>query len=158
MLRVLICCGGGFSSSALMNQLNRDAKVKGIDDKVKFIFCPFTMVKEMRDQRRARANAMTIIDLEEADNYDIAMLCPHLVHKLNEVEKNFTHPLYVIPPKLYGLMDPVAFLEDAEDALEIWKSGESDSNWIRFPEEPVPMRIRRMTSHRRWLEAQNKQS
>ena len=157
MIRALICCGGGFSSSALMNQLNKDAKLKGIDDKIKFIFCPFTLVKEMRENRIGRSNPMTLIDIEEADDYDIAMLCPHLVHKVKDVEKNFTHPLYVIPPKLYGLMDPVAFLEDAEDAIELWKSGKTDSNWIRFEEEPVPMRVRRLTSHRRWLEAKNNQ-
>ena len=157
MLRILICCGGGFSSSALMNQLNRDAKLKGIDEKAKFIFCPFTMVKEMREHRGGRANLFTMFNADEADDYDVAMLCPHLVHKLKEVEGYFEHPLYVIPPKLYGLMDPEAFLEDAEDVLEIWKNNGGKTNWITFEEEPVPMRIRRTTSHRRWLqEQQNK--
>ena len=78
MIRALICCGGGFSSSALMVQLNKDAKLKGVDDQIKFIFCPFTMVKEMRELRRARTNAMTLFDAEEADVYDIEMLSPHL--------------------------------------------------------------------------------
>jgi PTS system cellobiose-specific IIB component len=124
---------------------------------MRYIYCTHTSERGSIHHHLIITKDVPLIDIEEADDYDIAMLCPHLVHKVKDVEKNFTHPLYVIPPKLYGLMDPVAFLEDAEDAIELWKSGKTDSNWIRFEEEPVPMRIRRLTSHRRWLEARNNQ-
>ena len=41
MLRVCICCGGGFSSSVLMRKVKSELVEKGYDDKLKIGFCPF---------------------------------------------------------------------------------------------------------------------
>lgn len=46
MLRVCICCGGGFSNSVLMRKVKSELVEKGYDDKLKIGFCPFKEVHE----------------------------------------------------------------------------------------------------------------
>ena len=67
MLRVCICCGGGFSSSVLMCKVKSELVEKGYDDKLKIGFCPFKEV------------------YEHYDEYDVVMACPHLSYKLDDV-------------------------------------------------------------------------
>ena len=41
MLKIMITCGGGFSSSALVNHLNAETKEKGLTDRAEFVFKPY---------------------------------------------------------------------------------------------------------------------
>ena len=70
----------------------------------------------------------------------------------NLKDKKYPAPLYFIPPRLYGLMNAECFIEDAEDIIALWK--DNPTTVVTFPDEPHPLAIRRMTSHRRWLDAQ----
>ena len=137
MLKILICCSGGFSSSALAKHLENEVKSKHLEERASFEFMPFIHLKD------------------RTEPYDIAMLCPHLQSEMISIGKNghYPSPLYYIPPRLYGLMNAECFIEDAEDIIAIWK--QHPTTVVTFPDEPRPLAVRRMTSHRRWLDAQN---
>ena len=128
-LRIAVCCGGGFSSSALAKRMQKEAERKGLTDRGNFRYVPF-------------------IDLEGVqDEFDVAMLCPHLQYKAVEVADRFRIPLYIIPPRLYGMMPAEDLLEDAEDVCAIW--GETHTNLVAFPDDPPALSIKRTRSHRR---------
>ena len=58
MLKILICCGGGFSSSALAAHMEKEVQEKHLSDVASFEFVPFLHLKDRKEP------------------YDIAMLCP----------------------------------------------------------------------------------
>ena len=132
MLKIMITCGAGFSSSALVNHLNKDAKEKGLD--VEFVFRPFDFggIGDM------------------VNNVDIVMLCPHLAHNAKDLAAKYPNvPFYVIPTRLYGMMATEAFFEDAEDVIAEWK--ETGMNPFHFEGEEVSIRVMRTVSHRKWM-------
>jgi PTS system cellobiose-specific IIB component len=132
MLRIAICCGGGFSSSALASHLEKETKEKHLDNEASFLFIPIDHL------------------LDRMQEADIAMVCPHMEWKVRADAKKYTIPVSIIAPRLYGLMPALDFIQDAEDLYEIWKKG-TDTNYVKFPDEPRPLAVRRSTSHRRWL-------
>lgn len=136
MIRIAICCGGGFSSSALAAHLEREVAEKNLQDKVKFVFIPIGQLVARQDEA------------------DIAMVCPHMEFKVKQDSKagNYHIPVTIIPPRLYGLMPVLDFIDDAEDLLELWNQGAE--NMITFPDEPRPLAVKRMVSHRRWLKGE----
>ncbi|MDO4415670.1 MAG: hypothetical protein Q4C20_11400 [Erysipelotrichaceae bacterium] len=132
MLRIMVTCGGGFSSSALVTHLNNDAKEKGFADEVEFVYKPFDfggiggLVNEV----------------------DIVMLCPHLAHNAKDLAAKYPNkPFYVIPTRLYGLMSAEDFYEDAQDAIAGWK--ETGMNPFHFEGEQTAIRVMRTVSHRK---------
>lgn len=134
MLKIIICCGGGFSSSALAAHLEKEVHEKHLEERASFEFVPFIHLRDRKEP------------------YDIAMLCPHLQSEMLRLQKeSYPAPLYFIPPRLYGLMNAESFIEDAEDIIALWK--QKPATVVTFPDEPRPLAVRRMTSHRRWLQA-----
>lgn len=79
MIRILICCGGGFSSSAMATKVKKEIEEKGLENKVMIDFYPFSIADEvMKD-------------------YDVLMACPHLkfsVPKFIEKNKEDCIPIY----------------------------------------------------------------
>jgi PTS system cellobiose-specific IIB component len=137
MLKIMITCGGGFSSSALVTHLNKETQEKGLSDKAEFVFKPFDFGG--------------IGDLVES--VDIVMLCPHLAYQSKQLAAQYPDkPFYVIPTRLYGLMAAEEFIEDAEDAIEGWK--ETGMNPFHFEGEETAIRVMRTVSHRKWLKSQ----
>ena len=131
MLRIAICCGGGFSSSALAAHLEKESEEKGLKERATFIFIPILHL------------------LERMDEVDVAMVCPHMEMQVRKDAPKYTSPVTIIPPRLYGLMPAQSFIEDAEDIYDLWKNGAK--NMVTFPEEPRPLAVKRTISHRRWL-------
>lgn len=131
MLRIAICCGGGFSSSALATHLEKESEVKGLKERASFIFIPIDHL------------------LDRMNEVDIAMVCPHMEFKVRQDAPKYTIPVTIIPPRLYGLMPAVDFIEDAEDIYDLWKNGAK--NMVTFPDEPRPLAVKRTLSHRRKL-------
>ena len=88
MIRILLCCGGGFSSSAIASRMDKEIKEKNLEEKYSIEFLPFGL------------------GLKELDRFDVVILCPHLKVELDKALKNQTinKPLYLLPPKMYGLM------------------------------------------------------
>ena len=139
MLKIMIACGGGFSSSALVTHLNKDAAEKNLD--VEFFYKPFDF--------GGIGKGGTV------ENADIVMLCPHLSHEAGKLaQANPDTPFYVIPTRLYGLMSAEDFMEDAEDAIAGWK--ETGMNPFTFEGEKTAIRVMRTVSHRKWLEKNKK--
>ena len=135
MIRIAICCGGGASSSALAAHMDAEVKKRNMQDSVKFIFIPIHRL------------------LDRMDEADIAMVCPHAEYKVGQDAAKYTIPVTVIPPRLYGLMPAMDYIEDAEDLLALWNEGAK--NMVTFPEEPRPLAVKRTTSHRRWLNGES---
>ncbi len=131
MLRIAICCGGGFSSSTLAAHLEKQSKERNLGELATFTFIPINSLPKRQDE------------------VDIAMVCPHSEWKVRQDAGLYHIPVTVIPPRLYGLMPAQDFIEDAIDLKALWDAGKK--NPMTFDDEPRPLAVRRMTSHRRWL-------
>lgn len=129
MLKIAIVCGGGFSSSALASHLEKDVQAKHLENDIYFNFIPAAHI------------------IERQNEVDIALLCPHLEIFAKQYATSFHIPIYIIPPRLYGLMPVDAFIEDAQDILAMYRA--NPSNPMHFEDEPRPLRVMRTTSHRR---------
>ncbi len=137
MLRIAICCGGGFSSSALAAHLEQEVKAKNLSDRASFIFIPISKLVARQGE------------------VDVAMVCPHMEWKVrDDSEKGlYNIPVTIIPPRLYGLMPADDFMDDAEDIVELWNKG--GKNMMTFDDEPRPLAVKRTVSHRRWLKGES---
>ena len=126
MIRVLVCCGGGFSSSFMSKNVNKGIKDKGYEGYITCDFLPFGESK-----------------IHE-DDYDVIMCCPHLRYKLEEriKQNNSKIPYYVIPAKMYGQMAIEDVYQEAKDIIEGYKKDPSN-NPFKFPgeENNVSMRL-----------------
>ena len=86
---------------------------------------------------------------EVIEDFDIVMCCPHLQYHVDEdiKEKNPNKPIYMIPPRMYEVMDIKDVLCDAEDIIEVYKK--TGDNPVHFEGEEVLHKITRYQSHRR---------
>ena len=86
MIRVLLCCGGGFSSSYVAERMKKEIIAKNLSDQLEMEFSPFSLV------------------LEKIDNFDIIICCPHLnIYVKQLLEKTDVQvPIYILPPRMYG--------------------------------------------------------
>lgn len=134
MIHIMVTCGGGFSSSALVTHLNKTAKEKGLDQRADFIFCPYDF----------GGIGGTV------GQVDIVFLCPHLQFQSKQLAAQYPDkPFYVIPTRMYGLMSAEEFIEDAEDVLAVWK--ESGRNPFYFDGEERAIMNKRTVSRRKWM-------
>lgn len=132
MLRLVVCCGGGMSSSVLSKKFQDLIQENHWQDQVSVAYQPFTLLSKQQE------------------NYDLALLCPHSVYTAKDLIKKgvITIPVYIIPAQLYGSMKPELLLEDAIDILDIYH--DTKMNPLHFPHEDFLER-KRNTSHRRWV-------
>ncbi|MFR5078185.1 MAG: PTS sugar transporter subunit IIB [[Clostridium] innocuum] len=117
MLRMVICCGGGMSSSVISVQIKKAIEDKGWEDEISVAFMPLLFL------------------VKHQEEFDIAMLCPHTMHHAQEMARKneIQLPMYVIPARLYGSMNLEYLREDAEDILKIY--AETKENPLHFPEK-----------------------
>ncbi len=133
MVKILICCLGGFSSSAMVRKVKNEIIENNLQDKMLVEFNPFsTSYKIFKD-------------------YDVIMVCPHtryevagFLKKHNEVDI----PIYVLPPKMYGQMNAEELYIDAVDIINGYK--ESKINPWHFPGEDEIMIVKRCGSYRNY--------
>jgi len=126
MIKILLCCGGGFSSSALTVKAQKEIIEKGMQNDLAIEFAPAS------------------VGVRNFENFDIIFLCPHRKFKVKEYNDEHVHnqiPMYLIPPKIYGRMNVEDLYQDAKDLLEIFK--ENPQNPVQFPGEDNVMRIKR---------------
>ncbi|MFQ6862463.1 MAG: PTS sugar transporter subunit IIB [Beduini sp.] len=132
MVKILICCLGGFSSSAMSVKMSNEIKEKGYEDKISIDFQPFALSHDVMNQ------------------YDVVMCCPHLKFEISTFMKKYGDietPIYLLPPKMYGSMNVEDVYEDALDIVEGFK--ETKMNPFHFPNEDNVMRIKRICSYRK---------
>lgn len=132
MLRMVVCCGGGMSSSVLSQQFNNTIKEQHWEGKISVEYLPLIFLYKHQEK------------------FDIAMVCPHSRYHAIDLVKSgkVSIPLYMIPARLYGSMKLVPLVEDAVDALKIYH--DTGENPVHFPEESL-LETKRDTSHRRWI-------
>lgn len=130
MLKILICCGGGFSSSYVTERMKKEVVEKKLQDEVYIEFYPFSLVKE-----------------KEKD-FDIVMCCPHLKIYVDRLlnETTMSIPIYLLPPKMYGFMQLEEIMLDAKDVIAIYQ--ETKMNPVHFPGEEKLLRIQRGVAYR----------
>lgn len=134
MLKVVICCGAGMSSSYLTQRLQKDAKARGLENEVSFDF--FSLEAGIAEAK------------ERLKNYDVAMCCPHLKIVIDNLCKKETIDcaLYIMPPKMYGTLYFDEVYQDAKDVYEAFS--ETKMNPFHFPGEDHPLKIRRCEAYR----------
>ena len=150
MLRIAICCGGGFSSSTMAAHLNKQLAESEYKDDIFLEFIPFS---GLWGESAAFADGRV---KERQDGVDVALCCPHLEYpaKTAVKEGRLRIPVFILPMRLYGQISIDQVVEEAEDVLELWNNGAQ--NPILFPDEPRSMTATRNVSHRRWVAQKNK--
>ena len=151
MLRIAICCGGGFSSSTMAAHLNKQLEESSHKDDVFLEFIPFSALW-------GESAAFSSGNIKERqDEVDVALCCPHLEFPAQNAEKEgkLRIPVFILPMRLYGQIDIENLLEEAEDVLALYQQDPS-THLVRFPDEPRSMTATRNVSHRRWVAQQNK--
>lgn len=131
MIRILICCGGGFSSSAMARKVANEIAEKNLQDEISIDFEPFSR---------------SYLRVDEAD---VIMVCPHQKYRVKEFVDKYIQdklPIYLIPPRIYGSMPVEEVLQDAKDILEEFHK--TKMNPYHFPGEEDVMHIKRAKAYR----------
>ena len=106
MLNLLLVCLSGTSTSFMMNKISKAAEEKDLDLTIK---------------------AVSSIELEDyIQDVDIVLLAPQVSYMQDRIVQTceeFGKKWYLIPQKLYGLMDGKTVLENCQNIMKI-KSGE----------------------------------
>ena len=131
MIRILLCCGGGFSSSAMAKHMQDEIIEKHMENEVSVEYYPFTLAYRVLDQK------------------DVIVCCPHLRPEIPVFmkEHDVKIPLYILPTRMYGMMKISEIYEDVQDVLQIYK--ETGMNQVHFPNEPNPLTLKRYNSYRK---------
>lgn len=130
MIRVLLCCGGGFSSSYVAERMKKEIIAKNLSNQLEMEFSPFSLV------------------LEKIDNFDIIICCPHLnIYVKQLLEKTDVQvPIYILPPRMYGNMEIEEIYQDVIDLLEIYQ--QTYMNPVHFPGEENVLKITRQKAYK----------
>lgn len=83
---------------------------------------------------------------EVIDQYDVVMCCPHLLMSIKQNFKDTGVPLYVLPPRMYGLMKLDEIMDDAKGVLELYHK--TKKNPVYFPGEENILKVKRYRSYR----------
>ncbi|MDR0922951.1 MAG: PTS sugar transporter subunit IIB [Hungatella sp.] len=102
VIKILMCCGAGMSSSLLAKQLKKAAGKKGIP-------CIIEAQSDINIRQRVK-------------NAHILLIAPHCMHNLNEfnkVAKTAGIPIYLIPHEIYGMQKGEELLSIVLDLLNM---------------------------------------
>ncbi|MBM6841257.1 PTS sugar transporter subunit IIB [[Clostridium] spiroforme] len=130
MIKILLCCGGGFSSSAIAVRMQKEIKERNLQDRYSITFLPFGL------------------GLKRLDEFDVVILCPHLKVELDKAKKKMKidKPMYLLPPKMYGLMKFEEIVVDVEDVIDMYQQNPTVP--VHFPGEDNLLRITRGVAYR----------
>lgn len=125
MLKILLCCGGGFSSSYVTQRMKKEIIEHHLENEVDIEFSPFSIV------------------LEKIDEFDIMVCCPHLNIYVKQLlaKTDVSIPIYILPPRMYGKMEIEEIYQDARDLVDMFQQGAL--NPVHFPGEENVLRITR---------------
>lgn len=135
MIKILISCGAGMSSSFLCQKLQKACEEAGLENEYSFDFFPINVAGY-------EAGAKKI------EEYDVTMICPHLRLWIKElVEKQHPNkPIYVLPPQMYGTMIFEEVITEAKDIISGFE--QTKMNPYHFPGEEQVLKIRRKCAYR----------
>lgn len=127
---IAICCGEGFASGFLANHLNQFAKQEGIEDKVKFTRIPYPDLYAHQDE------------------FEMAMILPHIEWKVKADKKQYSIPLYIIPFKVMYTPRACDFVQDCAEILSM---ANGKGGLFYFPGEERTQAVSRLCSHAQWV-------
>ncbi|QNO15071.1 PTS sugar transporter subunit IIB [Alkalicella caledoniensis] len=132
MIKILLCCAGGFSSSSLSTKLEKEIKESNLQNEFYIEFSPF------------------LLSLSKISEFDIIVCCPHLrleVQKLVK-ESNPDIPIYILPPRMYGVIYFKDLALDVTDIIDMYNKNKT--NPVHFPGEEHTLRITRNVAYRNY--------
>jgi PTS system cellobiose-specific IIB component len=97
MKKIILFCGGGFSSSLLVLKMREAAKARNFECVV---------------------DAFTATKPELAEDADVVLLGPQIRFRLNEMRAHLSCPVEIIETVAYGTMNGEKVLQQAIDILE----------------------------------------
>lgn len=130
-IKCCISCGGGFSSSTMAEYIKNGILENHLEEELEIQFLPFHLSSQRLDE------------------FDILILCPHLVYPLNRfLKKNPTPhiPIYLLPIKMYGPVDIQEVYQDIKDLLAMYEKEPVCP--IHFPNETNCLKIPRLKAYR----------
>lgn len=130
MIKILLCCGGGFSSSYIATRMTKEIKELNMEEQVMMEFLPFSLV------------------LKRYQDFDVVICCPHLYIYVQQLLKkeSIPVPIYVLPPKMYGHMEFAEVYQDVLDVIDIYRK--TKQNPVCFPGENNVLKIKRQKAYR----------
>lgn len=130
MIKILLCCAGGFSSSALSNKMNKEILDNNMQNDYYIEFSPFMLVNKKMSE------------------FDIIVCCPHLIMSVKKLVENSNpdKPIYILPPRMYGLMNFKELVLDVIDAIDLYNR--TEKNPVYFPGEENTMEVTRYVAYR----------
>ncbi len=136
MINIMLCCLGGFSSSHIARVCQEKIEANGLSDKMSIEFQPFAGASESLADKM---NEKTVV-----------ILCPHLRLEIQGFLKRSGDklhvPVYVLPPRMYAVLEPEEILADCEDVIRMYNEGMP--NPIHFPNEENVLKITRGVAYR----------
>jgi len=131
MIRILLCCGGGFSSSALASKVEKEILESNMQNDYSIEFSPFLLVNKRMNE------------------FDIIVCCPHLIMDVKRLVKTseIEIPIYILPPRMYGLISFKELALDVVDAINLYN--ETKINPVYFPGEENTMMVTRYLAYRK---------
>ena len=97
MIKIILACAGGFSTSLLVSKMQRAAEKKGIDVEIE---------------------AIAETNVENYSDMDILLLGPQIGHRLSILEKEVKCPVMTIDQYDYGTMNGEKVLEFALQTIK----------------------------------------
>ncbi|WP_270566182.1 PTS sugar transporter subunit IIB [Clostridium beijerinckii] len=130
MIRILLCCGGGFSSSTLASKVEKEILENNMQNDYSIEFSPFLLVNKRMSE------------------FDIIVCCPHLIMQVKKFVKTseIDKPIYILPPRMYGLISFKELAMDVVDAINLYN--ETKINPVYFPGEENTMMVTRHVAYR----------
>ncbi|SHJ96555.1 Phosphotransferase system cellobiose-specific component IIB [Clostridium cavendishii DSM 21758] len=130
MIKILLCCGGGFSSSALCSKLHKEILENNMENDYSIEFSSFDLAKN------------------KISEFDILVCCPHLKYDAVNMIKTLkpTKPIYILPPKMYGRINFKELAFDVIDAIDLYNK--TQKNPVSFPGEENTLKITRYVAYR----------
>jgi len=130
MIKILLCCGGGFSSSALSRKIEKEILENNMQNDYSIEFSAFSLA------------------IKKISEFDIVICCPHLRFDVKNMIKtiNPDRPIYILPPKIYGQMNIKALIPDVIDVIDLYNK--TKINPVCFPGEEDTFRIARNVAYR----------
>lgn len=127
---IAVSCGEGFASGYLAQHLNEYAKQEGIADKVSFTRIPYPDLYDHQDE------------------FEMAMILPHIEWKVKADTKQYKIPLYVIPFKVAVKPRAADFVQDCADII---KMAHGKGGVFHFPGEERTTAVKRLVSYAEWI-------